>query len=330
VLLQRIVDLENELSKGIEKVYLILGPEEYQCRSAVSLLKSTLLNQDSYAFDYSEFTTGEVSMDQIIEAVNTFPMISKKRVVLVNQVEKLKEAEQNQLLDTLDDFSPRSVIILIAGELDHRKKFYKTLRDRVCVAEFPKLKGIALEQWAQSYVHQQGLRISPSAIKKLVDLAGTDLQSLATELEKLLLYTGNAKSIPDSAVDELVRESRQQSIFDLIGAIGRRDRNAALRNLANLLSMGEHPLVVVSMMARHCRQVLIAKECMVQGQDARGTGTAAQIPPFILEQFLRQARTVDADSIQRIFLRLAEVDKKLKSSSVDGRILIEHIICAFV
>jgi len=84
------------------------------------------------------------------------------------------------------------------------------------------------------------------------------------------------------------------------------------------------------MLVRHCRQVLIAKECLNQGRDAREIGNAAQIPQFILEQFLRQARTADSDSIQSVFLRLAEIDKKMKSSSVDGRMLLESIICAFV
>ena len=64
---------------------------------------------------------------------------------------------------------------------------------------------------------------------------------LAAELEKLLLYAGEEKNISDSAVENLISGSRQQGIFELINAVGREDRNGALRSLANLLGMGEQP-----------------------------------------------------------------------------------------
>jgi DNA polymerase-3 subunit delta len=163
-----------------------------------------------------------------------------------------------------------------------------------------------------------------------VELVGSDLQTLASELEKVMLYAGPQKRIPDSTIDDLVRTSRQHGIFELIEAVGRRDRKKALLELANLLSMGEHPLVVVALMARQCRQVLIAKEYTLQRRHPREIGSAAQIPPFILERFLRQAREADGAAVQEMVMRLADIDRKLKSSAADGRMLLEHLICALV
>jgi DNA polymerase-3 subunit delta len=329
--MQSLEELEGELGKGqYRPVYLILGPEHYQCRKAVELLKSALLTPEALAFDYSEFTAGDVQVDEIIEAGKTFPMISSRKTVLVNQVEQFKDSEQDLLLESIGSLSRRTTLILVAEELDHRRRFYRTLRDEVCVVEFAKLKGIALERWSDAYVRKQGYRISSAAIKKVVDLAGSDLQSLAMELDKLLLYAGTQQNVPDAAVDDLVRGSRQQSVFELIDAVARRDRSGALRSLANVLSMGEHPLVIVSMMARHCRQVMIAQEYLLQGSPAREIGSAAQIPPFMLDQFIRQARSADSASIKKMFVRLAEIDRLLKSSSADGRMLLEGLICALV
>jgi DNA polymerase III subunit delta len=250
--------------------------------------------------------------------------------VLVTRVEKLKDFEQESLLEALAQLSPRSVLLLHAEDLDHRKRFYKTLQDKYCVAEFSKLKGVALERWADAFLRRQGYQAPNSAIKRILELAGSDLQTLASELDKLMLYAGEQKTISGKAIEELVRASRQHGIFELIGAIGLRDRNAALKSLANLLSMGEHPLVVVAMMARHYRQILIAKEGLNQGKNAREIGSMAQIPPFLLDQFLRQARAAEDASVQEMYVRLASIDKKLKSSSLDGRMLLESLICALV
>jgi DNA polymerase-3 subunit delta len=145
-----------------------------------------------------------------------------------------------------------------------------------------------------------------------------------------MLYSGEEKTISNTAIESLVRASRQHGIFELIGSVGQHDRNGALRSLANLLGMGEHPLVIVTMLARHCRQILIAKDCIQQGRNSRETGALAQIPFFILEQFLRQARSTELATIQEMYLRLSAIDKHLKSSSVDGRILLESLICALV
>jgi DNA polymerase-3 subunit delta len=331
LILESLEELEGELSaQTIRPAYLILGPEDYLCHLAIDLLKHHLLNPESYAFDYAEFVAGEADVDEIIEAVNTFPMVSRRRVVLVNQLQKMKDSEQETLLKAFKSLSSRSTLILFADEMDRRKKFYKVLREAACVAEFPHLKGMALHQWAQAFAKKKGYRISPAAIRKIVELAGSDLRSLAMELDKVLLFAGKEKQVPDSAVDDLVRESRQQSIFELINAVGRRDRSSALRCLANLTGMGEHPLVIVTMLARHCRQTLIAQEALLEGKPPAAIGSAAQIPPFVLDQFLRQARSTDSGSVRKMFVKLADIDRHLKSSAADGRMLLESLICALV
>jgi DNA polymerase-3 subunit delta len=331
LILQNLQELERDVkANDLRPVYLILGPEQYQSRIAIDVLKSRALNAESAAFDYSEFKAGEASMDEVIESANTFPMLSRRRVVLLSGVENLEETEQEQLLGSFSNLSKRGLLILVAEELDRRKRFYKAVREQCCVAEFPKLREFELVQWAQAFVRSRGYSLSAAGVKKIVEMAGSDLQSLASELEKLLLYSGNEKNISDAVLDDLVRSSRQHGIFELIGALGRRDRAGALRFLASLLNMGESILVVVSMMARHCRQVLIAKECLKEGMSPREIGSAAQIPPFLLDQFLREARAADSIAIQTMHIGLADVDRRLKSSSGDGRILLEKLICALV
>ena len=330
MMLQSLEDLDRDLNDTWRSVYLLLSPEKYQCSQALASIKGRALSPDAADFDYSEFYSGDASMVEIIEAMNIFPMISPKRLIVLHEVEKIKDPAQELLTSALKSISPRSIVVLIAAELDHRKKFYKTFCDKYCVCEFPKLKGAALERWAESFVKRQGYRISSSGVKHIVDLVGSDLQTLASELEKLMLYSGEEKTISNAAIESLVRASRQHGIFELIGAVGQHDRNGALRSLANLLGMGEHPLVVVTMLARHCRQILIVKDCLQQGKSSREIAGLAQIPFFVLEQFLKQTRSTETASIQEMYLQLATIDKQLKSSPLDGRILLESLICALV
>lgn len=331
MILKSLEDLTKDLKSSPNRsFYLILGPELYQCREAVDLIKRTLLTPESAAFDYCIYSAQDTPVEKIFETANTFPMLSSRRLILVTELEKLAQSEHDRLLRNLDSLMPSSLLVLIAEELDHRKKLYTTIRNKGCIAEFPKLKGAALKRWVEGFVRNKGYHVTPATAGKIVDLAGSDLQSLAGELEKLFLYAGKTKQITDPAVEDLVRSSRQHGIFELIDAIAKRDRAGALNSLTNLLEMGEYPLVIVTMMARHTRQVLIVKECLRSGMRAGDAGNAAHVPPFMLEKFVRQARDIDPDTARRMHMGLSDIDRRLKSSSVDARIFLEIFISALV
>jgi DNA polymerase-3 subunit delta len=330
MLLQTLEELERDLASAIRPVYLVLGPEEYLCDQALAILKNRIIKPDAADFDYSVFTAGDAHVAEILEAARIYPMLSPRRLVVVENTGKLKDAEAEKLLEGLSSISPRSTVILTAAELDKRKKFYKAFQKDFCLCEFPRLKGPALERWSETFVRKSGYRISSSALKRVVDVAGADMRTLASEFEKLMLYAGAEKNIPDAVIEDLVRASRQQSIFDLTNAVGRRDRTGSLRSLGNLLGMGEHPLVIVTMLARHCRQTLIAIEGLRERKNPRDIAAAAQIPPFAIDQFLSSARAVNPDTVRNMYTRLAEIDRQLKSSSLDGRALLEGLICEFV
>jgi DNA polymerase-3 subunit delta len=331
LILQSLEALENDLKTSPDRsYYLILGPEQYQCREAADIIKRRFLNPESVHFDYSAYSAKDTPLERIFETANTFPMLSARRVVLVADLEKLPESQHDRLLQNLDSLMSGSMLILVAEELDHRKKLYKKIRDMGCIAEFPRLKGVSLKRWVEDCIGKKGYRVSSATAAKIVDLAGSDLQSLAGELEKLFLFAGKEKIISDGVVDELVRNSRQHGIFELIDAIAARDRAAALYSLANLLSTGEYPLVVVSMMARHSRQVLIVKECLQRGMRAGEAGKAAQVPPFILEKFVRQARNIDYETVRRMHIGLSDIDRRLKSSSVNASVFLEVFITDLV
>jgi DNA polymerase III subunit delta len=328
LILHAIDELDRELQIHSESnIFLVTGSEEYLCRQALYLIQHRVVSEAVRAFDYSEFDAREASPGEIREAANTFPMISKRRLVVVVGVDKLNEANESALLELLPDLSKKTVLVFLAPELDKRKHFYKQLMAKVCIVEFSQLKTNELERWAQEYIRKQGIRISSSALKEIVDLAGSDLQSLANEIDKLILYAGKDKSIPDSAISLMLSGSRQHKIFDLTDALGARNTRRALELLQNILDMGEHPLVVVNTMARQFRQLLIVKDLLDKGTPTDQIRAALQVQAFIADKLLRQARSIETKLAKQMYLRLADADLKFKSSRADHRMILESLIC---
>jgi DNA polymerase-3 subunit delta len=325
--LKSLEELQFELNQHrFQPVYLVLGPEEHLVHQAVALLKNRIVPPAMMAFNYTEFRAPETTASEISSAAGTFPAMAPHRMVLVTEIEELAEAEQRPLLKYLERPAEKTVLVLSGYDMDRRTGFYRALRDGTCVIEFPKLKGYALERWTADFIRSRGYRMSSSALRKMVDIAGSDMQSLANEIEKLLLYAGQHKEIPDSAIDELVQGSRQHGIFELTGALGRKETQAALKLLANILETGEHPFVVVTMMARHFRQILIAKELIVRRRSPRDVASAAQVPAFALDDFMRQVRLIEREDAERMYRKLAQVDFRFKSSTIDQRMILEELI----
>jgi hypothetical protein len=82
------------------------------------------------------------------------------------------------------------------------------------------------------------------------------------------------------------------------------------------------------MLARQFRQVIIVHEGLKEGIPNKDIGTLAQIPAFKVSEFIRDARGVSPNLARRLFVRLAELDRRLKTSGADGRMLLESLICS--
>ncbi len=323
--------LKSDLARhGLRPVYALFGPEQYLVRQALVLLKESVVPEGLMQLNYAEFSLPDDPAWEFLAAANTFPMMAPHRMVVVRNVEKIQEEDRNALIGYLNAPAVKTVVVLVGTEIDRRTVLYRTVRDSACAVEFPPLRGEALKHWAGNYVRQSGHTISPACLDKVIELAGSSLETVVHEVDKLLLYAGKSKEVPPGAVDDLVQGSRQHRIFELTDALGARNKPLALKILANLLDADESPIGVAAMMARHFRQILIARDVLEEGRRPQEAADAAQVPayPNIRDAFLRHLRLMDGKTAARLYGELAALDRRFKSSAGDPRMLLEKLICS--
>ena len=319
--------LDRDLHGGvIQSIYLFCGPEDYLIQQALSRLKKTILNPETIAFNYTELNAASSSAGEIMQALGTLPLLSEHRLVLVEQVQEMKGEDRDILISYFDKPYPNSSLVLVATDVDRRTSFYRSLKDKACIVNFPRLKGYELARWAEQYVRSGGFRISSTTVRRVIDLVGSNLQTLVSEFQKLMLYSAGKNTISIGSVDNLVAKSRHHGIFELTDAVGRRDLSAALRLIGNLTESGEPPLVIVTMLARHLRQLIIAKELLDQGRKPNEISRLAKIPGFLIEEYIRQVRSIDPELARDLYHRLAEADLRLKSSGIHPRLVLESLV----
>ena len=322
-------ELDKELKQGvIRPVYLLTGSEEYLRRKAEDRIAAYVLAPEARAFNFSEYSLDSDAIDDVLHAVETFPVASPYRLVIARELGSLPQDKEQSLLEYLQRPAKRSVLVLVTEKVDNRKALFRHLKEQHFVADFESPKPAVYAKWAGQLLRERGYRLSQGAMEKLLALAGSDFQTLIGEVEKLTLYAGDDKTIPDAAVDDLVRESCEHTAFELTDAMGRRDAAAALRLLNNLLGAGEPPLRIIGAIVWNFRNVLMVQEQLALGKNKGQILAALQINPYVLEKALTQARGLDNRSVQRLYERLAVVDLQIKSSGYDERLLIERLLCS--
>src|SRR5262245_40064942 len=141
-------DLQRSLKQEIQPLYLLLGPEVYLRNEAAdaiteAALEGTLLRE----FNESSFNLLSTPVQTAIAAAEQLPMMANRVVVKITDFTKLREADEEVLTSYLLNPSPSSVVILMADDLDKRKKVSKTMLDQCVVIDFSPIKDAEAKNW---------------------------------------------------------------------------------------------------------------------------------------------------------------------------------------
>lgn len=128
-------------------------------------------------------------------------------------------------------------------------------------------------------------------------------------------------------------------MFQLVESIGSGDTRASLQQLTVLLESGMEPLPILGMIARQFRLLAVVRDALEAGKRTADVtvmlnefnrkvnrGRGGGFYPQTVERLVKQARTWSRRKISRVFEKLALTDALLKSSRIDKKLILEHLI----
>jgi DNA polymerase III delta subunit len=115
-------------------------------------------------------------------------------------------------------------------------------------------------------------------------------------------------------------------VFELCDAVGHRKRDRALTIIGSITAARESGVRVVSMLARHVRQLATAKSLLAARLGKMELAQALGVPPFFVDGITDQARRLDGGAISRMHDALYRADVDLKSSRLDDERILERLI----
>lgn len=317
--------LTDELRAGkIPPLVFLYGKERFLVNRALDLLKGAALQPATRDFNYDTFEGKEGTAARVLSAAKTLPMMAKRRLVLVRDADELSADQLAAYIDYLAQPVAETCLCFVAEKADTRLRFFLQFKKHGLLLKLDPLTDRQLPGFARAEAQRLGVKLDVGAAERIAEEIGADLGQIADALVRLSFYVQAGAPIRVSDVEEVVATTRQHTVFELVDAVGAGDREAALRLLTGILAAREPALRLLAMLARHVRQLWVAREVV-----GRPAGEAAQVlgvPPFVASKLLDQARRLPPARIGAMHEAIYHTDRTLKLSKLDDARHMERLI----
>lgn len=321
-------DVLSDIERGdLAPVYCLHGTERFLVdRCLAALRKAILGTEDSAArgFDHDIFDLKEAPLAQVLGAVRTLPMFTKRRLVVAQGIDQVKAEQLEPLIKYVADPNPKGCLVLVGDKVDGRLRAFLALRKAGFLHEFARLKDRELAAWIVGEAKQRGFDIESGAVQALAEATGPDLGRITQALEQVSLFADGR--IKREHVEEMIPESRERNVFELTKAIGAGDVGLALRLVSSMLANREPALKIQFMLLRQLRQIWRAKELTAAAVPRGEIAAAVGIAPFFLDDILVPARRMSVTALRRGFFHLYQADRSLKSSRIDPDVQMMRLV----
>ncbi len=323
-------ELRRVLADGaVKPVYYFYGDETYLMEREVKRFIAAIVPPDVADFNLDIVYGADRKGQEIASAAQTLPMFAQRRLVVVKRSEGLTDADNEALVEYFRNPSPSTCLLFVGKKPDLRRKFFLELKKIGEMVEFKPPYENQLPAFIMAEATQAGARIATEAAELLLLLSGTNLQELASQIEKLAGYVGTGKTITLEAVREIASDTRADSVFDLANALGEKSLGVALRKLQTVLRDGQAPLFVLNMLTRHFRQLWQLRELMARKVPKPELGRAIGLrSDYFLPGLMKQAANFTLVEFRGTFTRLYDTDRALKSSRLKPAFILEQLFMA--
>lgn len=327
-------------------VYLFAGPEAYLRRKCKEALAARVLGAQRAGLTQTDLEN--TTFADVLDDARSLSLFASERLIWVSSAElalprRMAAADEENtdasaaaLGDYLKQPTPGTVLVFdcsrydFAGDdrpkLERVMKFYAAIPAAV---EFRRLTPESSRYLCQDLAKERGLKLAGRELAALVDAAAGDANRLAAEIEKLSLFAGSERSITMGDLRALVPNAAESTIFELVQALGKRDRNAALRSVQVLVREGEYLPMALSFLSTQFRMALAAKEAKVStGQQAQNffTNAGVRIWRERAEQIAATAAAFSKDDLEGAVSLIYETDKRFRDGYRDDRTTMERLV----
>lgn len=336
--------LEKQWRSGkADSVYLFYGEEEFLrtelIRKAIDLF---LPDASLRSFNLDQFDGAESRLVDVLASAKAYPVMAEARVIICRNFEKFfvrrgktddADSPKNALIaDYLEDPNRSTLLILDSTKPGAKNTHpWKGLFINATPIEFAPLKEQDAMEWICDRAAHFGKKLDTRGAKMLVDLLGTDLRQLSSELEKLVTYVGSEEAITTADVEATIGVSPQYNVFELNKAIGIRNKTLASEIVVRMFEADKKALFMTLFnLAKYFEQLVVAREMSHNRESDQAIAKALDLyggAVFYVKNYVAEARRYTAIELDNAIKAIVATEYQTrKTSMVDDCLLVQQLI----
>ena len=315
----------------------LYGEDQFRSQQKLKEIKDKYLKSDKTGSGLSLFDCEEkeISVAQITTTINTPNLLASKRLIIIKRmIASFPVPEQKEMLTFLKANlkkvkNNQDVVIIFweANQPKRNKALYKFLIKEQ-KQDFKKLTGVKLTQWVlkRLSILDSNTQITKEALEKLIIYCAGDSAVLDSELQKLINYS-QTQTIEGEDVEILVKARLNSNIFQVIDALGNKNKKKALNLLHEHLTAGEDAYYLMSMFIYQFRNLIKIADCQGQGENSEyAIAKLTKLHPFVVKKSLSQLNHFSLTQLKIILLNLSQLDEKIKRGKITINLALDKFI----
>ncbi len=268
----------------------------------------------------------------------------------------------DRFIEALDKgMPPGNILLLTAETVDKRQRLFTYLKKNCIVVDCTVAAGAgSATQAEQKEIIKELMlktladfqkKMEPQAVEMFFERVGFHPVAAVVETEKLALYAGNRPVITCADLEEMVARTREDALYELTDALGKRQTARALTLLSRLLEQGAHELAILATLRNFVRKMLIFRSLQKKPAPAWRSGMNARefqntyLPalkaegdwaellqghPYALFMSFSKAAEYSSAGLRRWLALLLDAEYRLKGSPLPSRLVLEELFLAML
>jgi DNA polymerase-3 subunit delta len=304
-------------------VYLLYGTENYLKKLYKDKLKEGILG-NSDEMNYSYFEGKSIDISKVISIADTMPFFSERRLIIIENSGLFKS--QNNLSDYIQSIPATTHIVFVEDEIDKRNRLFKAVKNEGTISEMNTMDEANLKLWVASLLNKDNKKVTSETILYLLNKAGTDMDNLLNEVEKLICYAWNREVITMEDVDLVCTTQITGKIFLMIDAIGNKQQAKALDLYYDLLALKEKPMSILFLIARQFNILAQVKDLSSLGYNNAVISEKTGLMAFTISKYMNQARNFTKDTLKDALESCVDIEEAIKTGRLIDKIGVELLI----
>ena len=297
-----------------------------------SLIKNEL-NKIIKKINITDIITYDLDNSNIIDIIDdasTISMFSTKKIIVVENSIFLCANKTIENIEILEKYlknynSDTYVIFTVNNEnIDSRKKIVKIIKEIGEIQELNDIDDKYLNNYINTYLKENDYKIED--INYFLKKTGKNLNNIKNELDKLLIYKMNDKTITNKDIDKILVRVLESEIFVLTDAIIARDIPKSLDLLKEFLNNNYEEMQIIMLLASQFRFLFQVKRLLNKNKSENEIAKILEVNPYRVKFTKKKLYNYSEKLLFSYIKKLAKIDHDIKLGIMDKKLALELFI----